>query len=80
MKRKKLAVIESEPVGQGILEVLDEIRERVARGEVSQISVALVSRTGCISTTWSKIYSVAATLGAVGRLQYDINAGWDDVE
>jgi hypothetical protein len=68
-RKAKLATILCEPLGEGIIAVLDEIRDRAERGEISSVTVAYVTREGCAGHLNSKLHSVATMLGSLALAQ-----------
>lgn len=65
-----LTVIEPEPAGASVAEVMKEALEGVDR--VSSIAIAFVYRDGTTGTAWSDVPSMGLLLGAIGRLQYEM--------
>lgn len=53
-----------------MLKVLDDVRERIERGELSSIAVAMVSREGSTAQVWSKLPSIGTMLGSVSVLHH----------
>jgi hypothetical protein len=62
----------SEPVGDSAIRVLEYVLDQARRGDVSSASIAVVTREGCAETSWSKLNSRTAMLGAITMLQHDI--------
>lgn len=70
----KLVAIEPEPLGQSVVEVLQEIIAAAERGEVSAVAVAIVLRNGKTETRWSYIPSLPMAIGAASQLVFDLTA------
>lgn len=68
-----IRVLTAEPLGEGILEHLDEVRERAERGELSSIAICCVSREGETSQCWSPAPSLGLLLGSAQVLVYRLS-------
>lgn len=78
MTKAKVHVIDAEPVGEGIVETLEDWLERAKAGEVSSVAIAIVNRDGSASTEWSDAPSQVLLIGAVSRLQWRLNQELDE--
>lgn len=74
----ELTVLEPEPVGEGIVETLEEVLERAKAGEVSSVAIAYVLRDGAVCSTWSAPPCFGTLLGAVHRLAHRMNLTKDE--
>lgn len=68
----KLIPITCEPLGKGIAEVLDKMREMVDKGEISSLAIAYVFRDGCTGLAHSAMPSRSTLIGAIERLKYKL--------
>lgn len=73
-KRAKLKVIECEPIGESVVERLEEVLEKAYAGEISSVAIAVVYRDGSTGSAWSRMPSVSTMIGAVARMQAGITA------
>jgi hypothetical protein len=63
-------VIDAEPLGKGIIEVLDFFRAMAERGELSSLAVATVLRDGSPQWKWSHAPNTSTLLGSVERMKH----------
>lgn len=68
----KLREITCEPPGQGIDDMLDDLRERHAKGEISALAIAVVFRDGSTESGFSHLPSINTMIGSVARLQHKL--------
>lgn len=78
MTKPGLVEIHPEPVGEGVVEFLEDLLENARKGELSAIAVATLSREGCIGSGWSRIHNYPSMLGSVTRLSHKINQAMDE--
>lgn len=64
----ELRVLTSEPPGEGIVALLEELLERARSGDFSAVAFAYVDRDGASGSGWTHAYSFAALTGAVAIL------------
>lgn len=73
----ELREITAEPLGEGMIEMLEEIMAEVREGRISSLAVAQVYRDGTTCARWSHLPSYGMMLGAVTRLLHRINLRMD---
>lgn len=73
-----LIPLEPEPLGEGLMPLLEHLMEAAKAGEISSLGVGIVYRDGRIGAKWSFAPSRAALLGAVGRLEHKLNLEADE--
>lgn len=66
----KLRVIDAEPLGEDVVQKLEEALVEARAGKLSSVAVAVVYRDGCTGTSWSNPPSIGLLLAAATRLQY----------
>lgn len=64
----KLTVLDAEPPGTGILELLSELGKLAKANQLSSVAVAVVYRDGSADQLWSHACSSAALIGACAVL------------
>ncbi len=72
-----IRVIESEPIGDSIVERLEETLQAARDGRLSSVAIAVVYRDGTTGRSWSKIPSRSTLVGSVAMLQYELIRGSD---
>ena len=70
-----LVALPSEPLGEDIVERLEEVLTRARAGEISSIAIAIVTRAGCVNQCWSNAPSLPALMGSVALLQHKLAEG-----
>ncbi len=85
MSRRKTATlipITCEPPGEDVDRVIEFIRAKAARGELSALTVAYVTREGATGHDYSRLHSVGSMLGALALAQaaitYRTVKGWEE--
>jgi len=76
MDKENLRIITAEPVGQNVVERLEEVLERARKGEVSSVAIAYVDRDGICTTGWSKPPSMGLLVGATSALLDKLHRSW----
>lgn len=66
----KLHVLTAEPLGDGIIKLLEESLQQAREGKISSVAIAMVDRDGCSESAWSYVPSYGLLIGAVARLQH----------
>lgn len=66
-------VIEAEPHGSGIVEMLEDWLKEARGGRISSLALAVVHRDGAISAEWSEAPSMPLLIGAASRLTWRLN-------
>jgi hypothetical protein len=75
----ELHALSAEPLGIGLIEVLEEALAQARAGQLSAVAIAKVDRGGAVSGTHSKLPSRPVMLGALAFLTHDIiSADLDD--
>lgn len=69
-----LTVLESEPAGTGIIELLEGLLERANNRELSSLAYAIVLRDGSAEHDWSYAPTPATLVGSIGLLQHALCA------
>jgi hypothetical protein len=69
----ELHVLDAEPRGADVIEVLEEALRQARAGQLSSVAVAAVYRDGCTQQAWSSAPSVSLLIGAAARLVYRLN-------
>lgn len=67
-----LVPLPAEPLGESIVERLEEALERAREGKLSSVALALVYRSGEVSHSWSELPSRPLMLGAIARLAHKL--------
>lgn len=64
-----LRVIDADPVGQGIVERLEQVLEWAHNDELSSVAIAVVRRDGSPDWHWSRPPNQSTLIGAVERMK-----------
>ncbi len=67
-------VLDAEPPGIGIIELLQELTAQAKAGELSSIAVAIVFRDGSADQRWSFAPSGAAQIGSAAMLVHRLSS------
>jgi len=73
-----LHVLHSEPEGDGILDLLEELTAEAKAGKLSSLGVVIVHRDGGTESRWSRPPSHGLLLGAATRLVHRLNLRMDE--
>lgn len=73
----ELRTLTAEPLGTGIIEILEDMLVEARKGNLSSIAVAKVFRDGTTGSEWSHLPSYGLMLGALARLSYRMNVRMD---
>lgn len=73
-----LAVIEPEPRGRSVIELLEETLERARNGEISAIAIASVYPDGTGDWAWSELPGRLLMLGSVARMHFALARECED--
>jgi hypothetical protein len=65
-----LHVLDAEPIGKGVISLLEDALQAAKAGEVSSVALALVRRDGTMGQAWSDAPSLSCLVGAVTRMQF----------
>jgi len=66
-----LRVIEAEPAGPGIVELLESALKDARNGALSSVAIALVYRDGTSNWNWSEAPSASTLIGCIERMKAD---------
>lgn len=72
-----LHAITPEPLGEGMVERLEQALAMAHAGELSSVAIALVHRDGATGALWSSPPSTVLLLGSVARLAHKLNRALD---
>lgn len=75
-KKQKLDVISSMPVGDCIIDKLNQVIDRARSGELSMVAIATVERDGSPGRVWSFAHNTATILGAIELMKAEIIEQW----
>jgi hypothetical protein len=70
-----LTVIEAQPTGEGIVELLAEVAAAAEAGKVSSIACAVVYRDGSPDWVVSDLPCISTMLGTIDRMHFTILQG-----
>lgn len=73
----QLHSIDAEPLGTGIVEMLEEVLVEAREGKLSSVALATVLRDGTTVSRWSYVPSYGLMLGAITRLAHRLNVRMD---
>lgn len=68
----ELRIITAEPVGKGVISLLEELLAEARAGEISSIAVATIDREGVPTSRFSRAPSLTTLIGGVTMLQADL--------
>jgi hypothetical protein len=71
----RLTVLDAEPPGVGIADLLEEVTELANAGELSSLAIAMVYRDGSGDQRWSHACSSAALIGSAAVLLHRLIRG-----
>lgn len=74
----ELRVLTAEPLGEGIVELLERYLEDAKAGKLSSLAIAAVDREGCMDCGWSLAPPAGLLMGAIARLQHLYNRRQDE--
>ena len=73
-----LHVLPCEPLGQTVVEKLEQVLELAREGKISSVAIAWVDREGRAHECWSYSPSTGTLVGAIQSLAYRLVKDWCD--
>lgn len=65
----ELKVLSAEPVGEDVIEKLEEVLAAARENRISSVAIATVERDGTANRCWSTAPSLSLLIGSVARLE-----------